>query len=109
MCIDVQTVWEESQQQHRVALEATADVARDRSVRTERPLFVARKDRSRSPMVRWGVLAQTDAAGETLWTATPRSTAYFEVTICPPAGRLVAALQHNQLIIIRFILHTIVE
>lgn len=97
---DVQAAWEVPLQHHRVALEATADVARDRSVRTQRPLFVARKDRGirRSidrPPVRWGVLAQTGAAGESLWTATPRSTAYFEVTVCPPAVRPVPSPQHN--------------
>ena len=96
LCIDVQAVWEVPQSHHSLAIESTADVAFDRSVRTECPLFVARKDCSRiglksrgaEQLVTWGVLPRTGPTGNPLWQVTARNTAYFELTICPPVGTI---------------------
>ena len=93
MSTDVHAVWEVPQSHHSVALDATADVACDRSVRTERPLFVAHHRRSRRTpkskgarqSVTWGVLPQSGPTGEPVWQVTPRNTAYFELSVCPPS------------------------
>jgi hypothetical protein len=111
MRTDVQAVWEVPQSHHSVALDATADVAFDRSVRTERPLFVAQKGRGRSNPKRrgarqsstWGVLPQTGPTGEPVWQVTPRNTAYFELSVCPPPGPIPEREPQSECVAVGFV------
>ena len=111
ICTDVHAVWELLQSHHSVALDAAADVGVDRSVRTERPLFVAHQGRSRitskrkdaGQSVTWGVLPQRGPIGEPVWQVTPRNTAYFELSVCSPPGLIPEREPQSECIAIGFV------
>lgn len=104
-------MWDVASSHHTVMLNATADAAVDRSVRTDHPVFVARNDRSRSsPKSRTarqsaacGVLSRTGPTGDLLWQITPRNTAYFELTVCPPTDAIPAREPQSECVAIGFV------
>jgi hypothetical protein len=114
---------------HSLALDASADAAFDRSVRTERPLFIAgtgtggrrnaaaRGRQQQQQQESWGVLPQKSSSGgrldgdgdgngnakQQLWQVSARKTAYFEVAVGPPSERIPERAPHSECVAIGFV------